>query len=252
MPSRILQYVCVGADIRARGQSGRGTPDGGNRDAKPPGSVLPKALYTPAAHIQSSIHLPSMSPRLHDCSPSPYVHISSTLHLQRTSRAPGLLTQTPPRRHACSRPLAIPLRGNMPAAHLYTSIPPHYDTYSLPPELLRQIEATPTARRQNSIPPCRPRLHACSPSPYLLISTPTAFLRSSRAPFLRTSSSLHLQRASRPPDLLRQIEATRLQRASGAPGLLRQIEATRLQRTSIRLHLHVYTPAARPLELRGS
>ena len=129
---------------------------------------------TPAANRQSS-----MPPRLHDCSVSLYLHFSSPLHLQRTSRhllrqrpkansmppelqisiplclpSAHLQTSTRPRLHACSAPpelrSSIPLRGITPAAHLPTSIPLYRHTCSTPPELLRQGGNTPAAHLQSS------------------------------------------------------------------------------------------------------
>ena len=122
------------------------SPDGGNSDAKRQGAFCPKSSTRLHRTSKAPYIFPSMPPRLHDCSPSPYVHISSSLHLQRTSRAPGLLTQTPPRRHACSRPLVIPLRGNVytPAAHFQTC-----------------FEAESARLQHASIPPC---LHVRRPA----------------------------------------------------------------------------------------
>src|SRR6266480_1698481 len=111
-----------------------------------------------------------MSLRLQRISRALEANSSTSLHLQHASRASRLHTSTPPRLHAYSTPPDLytssspGLRRTPPdvytstTLHVYTSTSPGPQHASRAADLLRQ---TP------------PRLHACSPPPYLLRTTPT-------------------------------------------------------------------------------
>ena len=65
-------------------------------------------IYTPAAHLQSSIplcvlHVPTPAARLQS-SRSPYLYTSTSTRLRRISRPPGLHTSMPTRPYTASRP----------------------------------------------------------------------------------------------------------------------------------------------------
>src|SRR6266480_3397608 len=91
---------------------------------------------------------------------------------------PDLLRQTPPRPRARSMP-----------HELQTSSPPFYTLAA----------GLPSSRAPYRHVATSARLQPVSIPPYLLISTPTACLRSSRALAANTSTSLRRQRASRAP-----------------------------------------------------
>jgi len=79
-------------------------------------------LPTPAGHLQTSIAFHLHVPRPAACllsSQSPYLYTSTSLHLQRTPRAPQFHTSIPPTRpYVCTTPpefqISIPLRLHVP------------------------------------------------------------------------------------------------------------------------------------------
>ena len=163
----------------------------------------------------------SRAPALHTSS-TPYLHVSTALHLQRASRAPELENSIP-QYHHIETPTSrlrhsIPpcLRVCAPATHLHRSVPPYLHI------------TTPAVYHQGPRAPCRrtstrPRRYPTrdSRAQYLDTSTSTPSARIQRAsscskahtympprrrvcsapPALHTSKSLQLQRASRTAEL---------------------------------------------------
>ena len=208
-----------------------------------------------------------------------------SLRLQRISKGSDTSVPPPlPHPNACNTPpelpISIPLHFHVytPAAHLRTSFEatsPCRQHASRAPDLLRQTQFDCKAPELHTS--TSPRLHACSPSPYLLISTPTACLSSSRSPCLFTSTSARLQphlqtsfeatpaanlQSPEAPHLytsssthllpaFRALEAKRQHAYSASPELLRQTPPRPYTCSTppellipIPQHLHVYTAAS--------
>jgi len=128
---------------------------------------------------------------------APYLYASSTSPgPQHASRAPDLLRQTPPRLHDCNRPpelqsfIPLCLHVCTPAAHLQTSASPGPQHASEARELhtLRYHICTLAACRPTSIPP---HFYTYSMPPELRSSIPLHHLRpyAGSAPTTITSSS---------------------------------------------------------------
>ena len=121
-------------------------------------------------------------------------------------------------------------------------MPPRRDSCSAPPNLRTSIPlpvATSTARLRSSVP-----LHVATPAASLQTSIHTfTFPRpqpDSRAPYLHTSTSLHLQGTSGPSGLF--SISLCLQGASG-PSYLHTSTSLRLQRASSGPYLHASASA---------
>ncbi len=145
-------------------------------------SVDERKLEIPTTTNNTARALEAKRQRLQHASRAPCLYTSTSTRMQRISRAPYLFAS-------------------------YTSLHPQHASRSLASTRLQRI-----ARAHTST---RPHLHACGASPDLQGSRGNLLHVPTPLPALRTpSTSARLQRTSRAPDLLRQIEATRLQRTS--------------------------------------
>ncbi len=151
--------------------------------------------------------------------------------------------------------ISIPLHLHVytPASHLQSSGAPYLYTSTFPgPQ-----HASPSSRSLEA-----KRQHACGASPDLLRQPPprpyipAARVQSSRAPYLYTSTSTRLQRASRPPELRSSIplhlhvtRPTACLPSSRSPYLL---GATRLQRTPRALEANTSTSPGPQHGARGT
>ena len=158
--------------------------------------------YTPAARLPSSRapYLYTSSSARHQSSRAPYIHVCTPASRLQSSRAP-----IPPHLHPRSArpelPSSIPL-------HVYVCTPPELPS-SIPPRL-HSCSTTPELPFLHTYtlaaPSRAPELHTSTPlrlrasrAPELHTSTSDAY---STSPYSSTSSSLHLQRASKAPQLL--------------------------------------------------
>ena len=112
----------------------------------PPELQISILVYQAATHLQSSVT--TRAARLQSF-PSPY---PMSLRMQRTSRAPELLTQTPPRLRACSA-----------SPELLTQTPTRPYTHSTPPNLFEatSLRLHHTSRAPELLRQTPPRLHGC-------------------------------------------------------------------------------------------
>src|SRR5947207_6782136 len=137
----------------------------------------------PAAHLQGS-----MPPRLHDCSPSPY--LLEATHLQRASTAPWLHPSIPSRRSA--------FRDTVTRYSVRWPCKPAFRATRANPIKISRLHACSMPPELHSSTPAR--LQHDSTAPELLRQTPTRPLHASRAPYLYASTSARVQ-SSRPPYL---------------------------------------------------